>query len=62
MFIRLFFVLMTFSYPVYAYIDAGTGSMLIQGLVAILMFIPFYYRKIINFLKNKMKKQDKRDE
>jgi len=53
---------MTFSYPVHAYIDAGTGSMLIQGLVAVLMFIPFYYRKIINFLKNKIKKQDKRDE
>jgi len=46
---------MTFSYPAYAYIDASIGSMLIQGLVAILMFIPFYYRKIINFLKSKIK-------
>lgn len=53
----LLFMLL-FSCPAYAYIDAGIGSMLVQGIVACLMFLPFYARKIIRFFRKKGQKND----
>ena len=49
----LFFMLLMLSAPAYAYIDASVGSMLVQGLVALLMFVPFYFRRIVHFFKSK---------
>lgn len=46
-------VLLILNQPAYAYIDVGIGSMLVQGLVAALMLVPFYFRKIISFFKKK---------
>lgn len=37
--------------PAYAYIDAGLGSMVVQSLVALLMIVPFYFRKIVDTIK-----------
>ena len=43
-----------------AYIDPGTGSVIIQmivaGIAGAFTFIAFYYRKFINFLKSFFKK------
>lgn len=55
---HLFLVLMLISFPAYAYIDAGIGSMVVQVLVAALMIIPFYFRKIINLFKKKLKRNN----
>ncbi|MBR4931523.1 MAG: hypothetical protein IKZ02_00695 [Alphaproteobacteria bacterium] len=46
-------VLLILNQPAYANIDVGIGSMLVQGLVAALMLVPFYFRKIISFFKKK---------
>lgn len=54
----LFLVLVMFSFPAYAYIDAGIGSMVIQVLVAVLMLIPFYFRKIIDLFRKKHTRDD----
>ena len=46
-----------------AYIDPGTGSVIIQmivaGIAGAFTFIAFYYRKFINFLKSFFKKTKK---
>jgi hypothetical protein len=38
--------------PSYAYLDPGTGGILLQILVAIAAYIGFYYRKTVKFFKN----------
>jgi len=45
--------------PALAYIDPGIGAMFIQGLIASLMVIVLYAKKIIAALKNAFKKNDK---
>jgi len=46
----------------YAYLDPGTGSMLLQGLiggiVASAVFISVYWKKIINFFKKSEENKD----
>ena len=41
--------------PVFAYLDPGTGSMLVQlvvgGLAAIAVTAKFYWRRLLTFLK-----------
>lgn len=49
------------SLPAYAYIDPGIGAMFIQGLIAAIMLIPLYYKKIINYIKAKLLKKDNKD-
>jgi len=34
----------------YAYIDLSVGSMLIQGLIAALVSIGFFWRRVLSFL------------
>ena len=34
----------------YAYIDLSVGSMLIQGLIATLVSIGFFWRRVLSFL------------
>ena len=54
--------LMFFTEPAYAYLDPGTGSMLLQGLiggiVASSVFISLYWKKIINFFKKSKENKD----
>jgi multisubunit Na+/H+ antiporter MnhB subunit len=57
------FLLFLFSAPVYAYLDPGTGSILIQGLIggvaAVLSFLSIYWHKVKAFFgKNKSKKEE----
>ena len=47
----------------YAYIDPGTGSIILQAILAFIAAIAatasFYWNKIKFFIKNKFKKKDK---
>jgi len=45
--------------PALAYIDPGIGAMFIQGLIASLMVIILYAKKIINAVKNLFTKNKK---
>ena len=47
--IVLFFALILFAKPAYAYIDPSIGAMFIQGLIAALLLIPFYAKRIIGY-------------
>ncbi|MBR1841288.1 MAG: hypothetical protein IJ778_04080 [Alphaproteobacteria bacterium] len=49
--IVLFFALILFAKPAYAYIDPSIGAMFIQGLIAALLLIPFYAKRIIGYIK-----------
>lgn len=55
--------LILISKPAFAYIDPGIGAMFIQGLIASLMVIVLYAKKIITAVKNAFKKNnnDKKD-
>lgn len=41
-----------FTKPAYAYVDPGTGVLLLQILAAIGVGIIFYFRKFISIIKN----------
>lgn len=56
--LSLLTVLILISTPAYAYIDPGIGAMFIQGLIAVLMLIPFYFRKIISYIKGWFSKKE----
>jgi hypothetical protein len=66
-FTLIIFILITYTSPAHAYLDPGTGSMLIQGLIgglAVAMsFISIYWHKLKSFFsKSDLKlgtKQDK---
>ena len=49
----------------YAYLDPGTGSIILQSILGAIAagtsFCVFYWQKIKNFFKKKFKKQDKID-
>lgn len=49
--------LMTYNSPVYAYLDPGTGSVLIQGLIGVfaatVSFLSIYWHKVKAFFKKK---------
>ena len=49
----LIFVLISYTAPAYAYLDPGTGSMLLQGLIggaaAVISFVSIYWQKIKAF-------------
>lgn len=51
-------ILILISKPAYAYIDPGIGAMFIQGLIAVLMLIPFYFKKIIAYIKGLFHKKE----
>ena len=63
----LTFALLVWSQPVYAYIDHGTGSMLLQGLLAgvagLVVVLKLYWYKIKNyFLPNSAKSTSQKPE
>ncbi len=59
--IVLFFALILFAKPAYAYIDPSIGAMFIQGLIAALLLIPFYAKRIIGYIKKIFYKNDSFD-
>lgn len=56
-------LLMSMSEPAYAYLDPGTGSILIQGLLAAIagaaMTIKLYWRRIVQIFSSKSKEVHK---
>ena len=60
----IYSVILYFSYTsnAYAYLDPGTGSIIISTLIAFFVaawnYIKLYYNKIKEFLKNKFKKNN----
>ena len=57
-----FFIGMIFSNPAYAYLDPGTGSILLQGLVAAVAGViatgGIYWNKIKNFFSGNKEKHE----
>jgi len=51
--------LILISKPAFAYIDPSIGAMFIQGLIAVLMLVPFYARKIVSYIKGLFHKKEK---
>ena len=43
----------------YAYLDPGTGSIILQALLGLIALIGVQYRRLIDFFKNKKKNKDK---
>lgn len=60
--IMFFSILVLMSKPAFAYIDPGIGSMFIQGIIAALMLVPFYWRKLVGYIKSLFKKDTSTDE
>ena len=52
-FLFLIFSLIAYTSPAYAYLEPGTGSMLLQGLIAglaaIMSFLSIYWQKVKAF-------------
>ena len=52
-FLFLIFGLIAYTSPAYAYLDPGTGSMLVQGLIAgiavVMSFLSIYWQKVKAF-------------
>ena len=61
----IFFILciLIFNKKAFAYLDPGMGSMLLQGIIAVIaatgLTLKIYWQKIKDFFKNKIKKKDK---
>ena len=54
----VFFVLMLFVKPAYAYLDPGTGSMLLQALIAgVTIFIGVFWRRLRLFFSRFFKRK-----
>ena len=55
--------LISYTSPAYAYLDPGTGSMLIQGLIAgsamIISFLSIYWQKVKAFFVKEEPDKDK---
>ena len=56
-FLFLIFGLIAYTSPAYAYLDPGTGSMLLQGLIggiaATIAFLSIYWQKVKAFFGKK---------
>ena len=56
-FLCLIVGLVSYTSPAYAYLDPGTGSMLLQGLIAglavIMSFLSIYWQKVKSFFIKK---------
>lgn len=49
-------ILFTFNTNAYAYLDPGTGSILLQALAAAVLAAGVFWRRIITFVKDVFKK------
>ena len=57
LFLLLFSILISYTSPAYAYLDPGTGSMLLQGLLAglavFISVLSIYWQKVKSFFVKK---------
>ena len=62
MFFLLFFFTFFFSQNAYAYIDPGTGGIILQAIIGAIaatsLTIKIYWQKIKEFLKKRSKRND----
>ena len=45
----------------YAYLDPGTGSMILQGLAAIIIGVSIFWRKILNVIRSLFVRKDREE-
>ena len=64
-FLFLIFGLISYTSPVYAYLDPGTGSILLQGLIggiaAAIAFLSIYWQKVKAFFGKEEADKDTTD-
>ena len=62
-FLFLIFSLISYTSPAYAYLDPGTGSMLVQGLIGgvavVMSFFSIYWQKVKAFFGKEEADTDK---
>ena len=60
-YVRILALIFLFSFATerqaHAYTDPGSGALIWQLLAASLLAIPFYFRKVVLWVKKKVKKQ-----
>ena len=65
-FLFLIFSLIAYTSPAYAYLDPGTGNMLLQGLIggiaAVMAFLSIYWQKVKAFFSKEEADTDKAEE
>ena len=65
-FLFLIFGLISYTSPAYAYLDPGTGSMLLQGLIggiaAAIAFLSIYWQKVKAFFSKEEADTDTAEE
>ena len=65
-FLFLIFSLIAYTSPAYAYLDPGTGSVLLQGLIggiaAVMAFLSIYWQKVKAFFSKEEADTDKAEE
>ena len=54
----IFLVLFVFTSDAHAYLDPGTGSILLQALAAAVLAAGVFWQRILSFLKGLFKKND----
>ena len=64
-FLFLIFSLISYTSPAYAYLDPGTGSMLLQGLIGgvavVMSFLSLYWQKVKAFFSKEEADTDTAD-
>ena len=64
-FLFLIFGLISYTSPAYAYLDPGTGSMLVQGLIGgvavVMSFLSLYWQKVKAFFSKEEADTDTAD-
>ena len=64
-FLFLIFSLISYTSPAYAYLDPGTGSMLVQGLIGgvavVMSFLSIYWQKVKAFFSKEEEDTDTAD-
>ena len=65
-FLFLIFSLIAYTSPAYAYLDPGTGSVLLQGLIggiaAVMAFLSIYWQKVKAFFSKEEADTDMAEE
>ena len=65
-FLFLIFSLIAYTSPAYAYLDPGTGSVLLQGLIggiaAVMAFLSIYWQKVKAFFSKNESDTDTAEE
>ena len=54
--VKILIIFILFNPNAFAYLDPGSGSIIVQILVAILATITFYFRALIAFIKSILNK------